>query len=169
MLLECIRCLKAIMNNMVGLRAIFDNKEALTLIARACSPNQHNVMQEWGLLSGNSWHMRLRDVKLTFSDTMGTGYKVEISPRGKWLHMQIYFTVNQVYSWGASLYIRFQLYRTILTTFEWTFLEKPNFHCKFAPQEAVKLLGAICMVPPDGHDKTLEAITIAAEMKGGER
>ena len=36
-------------------------------------------------------------------------------------------------------------------------------------QEAVKLLGAICLIPPDGHEKTLEAITIAAEMKGGER
>ena len=45
MQLECIKCLKAIMNNKVGLRAIFDNKEALTLIARSCSPNQHNVMQ----------------------------------------------------------------------------------------------------------------------------
>merc|ERR1719445_565236 len=30
MQLECIKCLKAIMNNKVGLRAIFDNKEALT-------------------------------------------------------------------------------------------------------------------------------------------
>ena len=43
------------------------------------------------------------------------------------------------------------------------------FHCKIASQEAVKLLGAICLIPPDGHEKTLEAITIAAEMKGGER
>ena len=33
----------------------------------------------------------------------------------------------------------------------------------------MKLLGAICLIPPDGHEKTLEAITIAAEMKGGER
>ena len=41
--------------------------------------------------------------------------------------------------------------------------------CNIASQEAVKLLGAICLIPPDGHEKTLEAITIAAEMKGGER
>ena len=33
-------------------------------------------------------------------------------------------------------------------------------------QEAVKLMAAICLVPPDGHEKTLEAITIAGEMKG---
>jgi diaphanous 2 len=77
---ECIRCLKAIMNNRVGLRDIFENKEALTLMARSLSPNQSNVMLE-----------------------------------------------------------------------------------------AVKLMAAICLVPPDGHEKTLEAITIAAEMKGGER
>ena len=43
------------------------------------------------------------------------------------------------------------------------------FHFNIVPQEAVKLLGAICLIPPDGHEKTLEAITIAAEMKGGER
>ena len=35
--------------------------------------------------------------------------------------------------------------------------------------EAVKLMAAVCLVPPDGHEKTLEAITIAGEMKGGER
>ncbi len=68
------------MNNKVGLRDIFENKEALTLMARSLSPNQANVMLE-----------------------------------------------------------------------------------------AVKLMAAICLVPPDGHEKTLEAITIAAEMKGGER
>ncbi len=33
-------------------------------------------------------------------------------------------------------------------------------------QEAVKLMAAICIIPPDGHEKTLEAITIAGEMRG---
>ena len=32
--------------------------------------------------------------------------------------------------------------------------------------DAVKLMAAVCLVPPRGHEKTLEAITIAAEMKG---
>ena len=77
---ECIRCLKAIMNNKVGLKDMFEHKEALTLMARSLSPNLPHVMLE-----------------------------------------------------------------------------------------AVKLMAAICIVPPDGHDKTLEAITIAGEMKGGER
>ena len=31
---ECIKCLKAIMNNKVGLKAMFEHKEALTLLAR---------------------------------------------------------------------------------------------------------------------------------------
>ena len=35
--------------------------------------------------------------------------------------------------------------------------------------EAVKLMAAVCLVPPDGHEKTLEAITIAGEMRGSER
>jgi len=35
--------------------------------------------------------------------------------------------------------------------------------------EAVKLMAAVCLVPPDGHEKTLEAITIAGEMKGVDR
>ena len=35
--------------------------------------------------------------------------------------------------------------------------------------EAVKLMAAVCLVPPDGHEKTLEAITIAGEMRGTER
>ena len=32
--LGCIKCLKAIMNNKVGLQNLFDHKEALTLMAR---------------------------------------------------------------------------------------------------------------------------------------
>jgi diaphanous 2 len=35
--------------------------------------------------------------------------------------------------------------------------------------EAVKLMAAVCLVPPDGHEKTLEAITIAGEVKGRDR
>jgi diaphanous 2 len=35
--------------------------------------------------------------------------------------------------------------------------------------EAVKLMAAVCLVPPDGHEKTLEAITIAGEIRGTER
>ena len=69
---ECIRCLKAIMNNRVGLKDIFEHKEAFALMARSLSPSLPHVMLE-----------------------------------------------------------------------------------------AVKLMAAICLVPPDGHDKTLEAITIA--------
>ena len=34
--------------------------------------------------------------------------------------------------------------------------------------EAVKLMAAVCLVP-DGHEKTLEAITIAGEVKGRDR
>merc|ERR1719341_2431983 len=78
--LECIKCLKAIMNNKVGLRNLFDHKEALTLLARSITPTVPLVMLE-----------------------------------------------------------------------------------------AVKLMAAVCLVPPDGHDKTLEAITIAGEVKQRER
>jgi len=78
--LECIKCLKAIMNNKVGLQNLFDHKEALTLLARSIAPTVPLVMLE-----------------------------------------------------------------------------------------AVKLMAAVCLVPPDGHDKTLEAITIAGEVKQRER
>jgi len=78
--LECIKCLKAIMNNKVGLQNLFDHKEALTLMARSITPTVPLVMLE-----------------------------------------------------------------------------------------AVKLMAAVCLVPPDGHDKTLEAITIAGEVKQRER
>ena len=44
--LECIKCLKAIMNNKVGLRNLFDHKEALTLLARSISPTIPLVMLE---------------------------------------------------------------------------------------------------------------------------
>merc|ERR1719290_521632 len=77
---ECIKCLKAIMNNKVGLKDMFEHKEALTLMARSLNPNLPHVMQE-----------------------------------------------------------------------------------------AVKLMAAVCLVPPDGHEKTLEAITIAGEVKGRDR
>ena len=72
---EYIKCLKAIMNNKVGLKDMFEHKEALTLVARSLNPNLPYVMQD-----------------------------------------------------------------------------------------AVKLMAAVCLVPPDGHEKTLEAITIAGEM-----
>jgi len=77
---ECIKCLKAIMNNKVGLKAMFEHKEALTLLARSINPTLPHVMLE-----------------------------------------------------------------------------------------AVKLMAAVCLVPPDGHEKTLEAITIAGEVKGRDR
>ena len=77
---ECIKCLKAYMNNKVGLKDMFEHKEALTLLARSITPNLPHVMLE-----------------------------------------------------------------------------------------AVKLMAAVCLVPPDGHEKTLEAITIAGEIRGTER
>ena len=77
---ECIKCLKAIMNNRVGLKNLFDHKEALTLLARSINPTLPHVMLE-----------------------------------------------------------------------------------------AVKLMSAVCIVPPYGHEKTLEAITIAGEVKGRDR
>merc|ERR1719323_2232483 len=43
---ECIKCLKAIMNNKAGLKDMFEHKEALTLVARSLNPNLQNVMQE---------------------------------------------------------------------------------------------------------------------------
>ena len=42
---ECIKCLKAIMNNKVGLKDMFEHKEALTLMARSLNPNLPHVMQ----------------------------------------------------------------------------------------------------------------------------
>ena len=43
---ECIKCLKAIMNNKVGLKDMFEHKEALTLVARSLNPNLPLVMQD---------------------------------------------------------------------------------------------------------------------------
>merc|ERR550519_1836284 len=77
---ECIKCLKAIMNNKVGLRAMLEHKEAVSLVARSMNSTLPNVMME-----------------------------------------------------------------------------------------AVKLLAAISLVPPNGHERTLEAITIAGEINGRER
>merc|ERR1719369_1551433 len=77
---ECIKCLKAIMNNEVGLQNLFNHDEALVLLARSIDPNHPHVALD-----------------------------------------------------------------------------------------AVKLMAAVCLVPPDGHDKTLEAITIAGEVRGLDR
>jgi len=35
--------------------------------------------------------------------------------------------------------------------------------------EAVKLLAAVCLIPPDGHERVVEAITMSGEIKGRER
>lgn len=77
---ECIRCLKAIMNNTDGIKLMFDHKEALTILARSLDPTKPSVMQQ-----------------------------------------------------------------------------------------AVQVLAAVCLIPPVGHERVLEAITMTGEIKGCER
>ncbi|KAL5011351.1 hypothetical protein ScPMuIL_009902 [Solemya velum] len=77
---ECVRCLKAFMNNKFGLRLIIQHEEALTILSRTVDPTDPNTMLE-----------------------------------------------------------------------------------------AVRLLGAICLVPPDGHEKALEGITVCGEIRGRDR
>ncbi|XP_029156307.1 protein diaphanous isoform X2 [Nylanderia fulva] len=43
---ECIRCLKAIMNNTVGIKEMLAHHEALTIVARSLEPTKPNVMSE---------------------------------------------------------------------------------------------------------------------------
>ncbi|XP_054006199.1 protein diaphanous isoform X1 [Hylaeus anthracinus] len=77
---ECIRCLKAIMNNTVGIKEMLAHHEALTIVARSLEPMKPSVMSE-----------------------------------------------------------------------------------------AVKLLGAVCLISSDSHKKVLDAITMNGEFKGRER
>ncbi|XP_076246123.1 diaphanous related formin 1 isoform X2 [Calliopsis andreniformis] len=77
---ECIRCLKAIMNNTVGIKEMLAHHEALTIVARSLEPSKPSVMSE-----------------------------------------------------------------------------------------AVKLLGAVCLISSDSHKKVLDAITMNGEFKGRER
>ncbi|XP_043803672.1 protein diaphanous isoform X2 [Apis laboriosa] len=77
---ECIRCLKAIMNNTVGIKEMLAHQEALTIVARSLEPTKPSVMSE-----------------------------------------------------------------------------------------AVKLLGAVCLISSDSHKKVLDAITMNGEFKGRER
>ncbi|KAK0082986.1 hypothetical protein PV325_009545 [Microctonus aethiopoides] len=43
---ECIRCLKAIMNNTVGIKEMLAHHEALTIVARSLEPSKPSVMHE---------------------------------------------------------------------------------------------------------------------------
>ncbi|XP_044014805.1 protein diaphanous isoform X3 [Aphidius gifuensis] len=43
---ECIRCLKAIMNNTVGIKEMLAHHEALTIVARSLEPSKPSVMYE---------------------------------------------------------------------------------------------------------------------------
>ncbi|XP_043670398.1 protein diaphanous [Vespula pensylvanica] len=43
---ECIRCLKAIMNNTVGIKEMLAHHEALTIVARSLEPTKPSVMSE---------------------------------------------------------------------------------------------------------------------------
>ncbi|XP_011337146.1 protein diaphanous isoform X1 [Ooceraea biroi] len=43
---ECIRCLKAIMNNTVGIKEMLAHNEALTIVARSLEPTKPSVMSE---------------------------------------------------------------------------------------------------------------------------
>lgn len=77
---ECVRCLKAFMNNKFGLMQIINHDEALTILSRTVDPSDPTTMLE-----------------------------------------------------------------------------------------AVRLLAAICLVPPDGHEKALEGITVCGEIRGRDR
>ncbi|KAF8782803.1 protein diaphanous-like isoform X1 [Argiope bruennichi] len=77
---ECIKCIKALMNNTVGLKQIFKHPDALNILARSIDPSVPVIMTD-----------------------------------------------------------------------------------------AVKLMAAMCLVPPNGHEKALEAITICGEIEGRER
>ncbi|XP_054279707.1 protein diaphanous isoform X2 [Macrosteles quadrilineatus] len=73
---ECLKCLRAIMNNTAGMKQVFSQKEALTIVAQSLDANKSAVMLE-----------------------------------------------------------------------------------------AVRVLAAVCLVPPDGHERVLEAITMSGEMR----
>ncbi|XP_021363039.1 protein diaphanous homolog 2-like isoform X3 [Mizuhopecten yessoensis] len=77
---ECVRCLKAYMNNKCGLVNIINHEEALTILSRTVDPSDPNTMLE-----------------------------------------------------------------------------------------AVRLLAAVCLVPPDGHEKALEGITVCGEIRARDR
>ncbi|KAL0280838.1 UNVERIFIED_CONTAM: hypothetical protein PYX00_002011 [Menopon gallinae] len=77
---ECIRCLRAIMNNTIGIKQVFKQKDALTVLAKSLDASKPKIMFE-----------------------------------------------------------------------------------------VVQVLAAVCLIPPDGHDRVMEAITISAEIKGKER
>ncbi|WAR00512.1 DIAP2-like protein [Mya arenaria] len=77
---ECVRCLKAYMNNTFGLMEIIKHEEALTILSRTVDPSDPNTMLE-----------------------------------------------------------------------------------------AVRLLAAVCLVPPNGHEKALEGITVCGEIRNQER
>lgn len=77
---ECIKCLKAIMNNTVGLKQMFQHKDSLIILARSINSPQQGIVMD-----------------------------------------------------------------------------------------VVKILAAISLIPPDGHEKVLEAITVNGELEGKER
>lgn len=73
---ECLKCLRAIMNSTVGVKQMFSQKEALTIVAQSLDANKPTVMLE-----------------------------------------------------------------------------------------AVRVLAAVCLIPPDGHERVIEAITMSGEMR----
>lgn len=54
---ECIRCLKAISNNKVGLKKLFEQGEALMLLARSFDPSSPTVMVEAVKLMAGIWSL----------------------------------------------------------------------------------------------------------------
>ncbi|CAG4978575.1 unnamed protein product [Colias eurytheme] len=110
---ECIRCLSAILNNTVGIRAVFECREALPVLARS--------------LDARKPHCALEAAK-----KVGTKNTVGI---------------RAVFECREALPV---LARS---------LDARKPHCAL---EAAKVLAAICLIP-NGHEKVLEAITMAGE------
>lgn len=66
---ECVRCLRAIMNNTIGIKQVFSQREPLMVLARSVDTNKPKLMLEAVQVSRKWWKLTqgisTREVKLS--------------------------------------------------------------------------------------------------------
>ncbi|GFN88167.1 diaphanous-related formin [Plakobranchus ocellatus] len=158
---ECVRCLKAFMNNTFGLKKILEHEEALTIMSRTIDPSDPPTMLEAVrllaaicLVPPNGHDKALEGITVCGEIRSQERFLPIISGLGMRDNPAMQFGLKKILEHEEALTI---MSRTIDPSDPPTMLE------------AVRLLAAICLVPPNGHDKALEGITVCGEIRSQER
>lgn len=138
------------MNNTVGIKQVFSQKEALTIVARSLNPSKEAVMLE-----------ALR-VSRTYRDAtiFGAFYASYCCIRLCWVYCHQYHCHDVDINYARKMLVKCGMLSELSII-----VLAP---CLLIPLNAglcLQVLAPVCLIPPDGHLRAITAITESGEMK----